>query len=214
MGILMPYAKEFSKRMRARRFELFAEFVRTMPRPIKILDLGGTNTFWENCGWAGSDECHVTICNLVLEEQKHSNVVPCQGDATDMSRYNDGSFDLVFSNSVIEHVFTLEKQVAMANEVRRLGRAYWIQTPNYWFPMEPHFHFIGWQWLPESLRIGILRRRNCGWRGRTRDREKASELVREVRLLSKRELRRLFPDGRFEAERFAGLVKSWIVFRG
>ncbi len=89
-----------------------------------------------------------------------------------------------------------------------------MQTPNYWFPIEPHFQFIGWQWLPESTRVAILRRRKCGWRAKTPDPERARELVREVRLMTKRELQQLFPPARIAPERFVGLTKSWIAIGG
>jgi hypothetical protein len=102
----------------------------------------------------------------------------------------------------------------MASEVRRVGRRYWVQTPNYWFPFEPHFHFVGWQWLPEDWRVGLLRRRDCGWRTRTRDPERARALVREVRLLRRQELESMFPEARLESERMMGLVKSWIAIGG
>jgi hypothetical protein len=101
----------------------------------------------------------------------------------------------------------------MAREVRRLAPAYWIQTPNYWFPMEPHFLVPGWQYLPERVRVEILTRRGVGWMGRTPDRAKAQEVIREVRLLRQRELKRMFSDATLIPERFGGLVKSWTAAR-
>lgn len=64
-----------------------------------------------------------------------------KGDATNLSQYSDKSFDIVFSNSVIEHLYTKENQISMAKEVNRVGKNYFIQTPNYWFPIEPHWVF-------------------------------------------------------------------------
>src|SRR5215218_6841567 len=155
----------FSNRMRTRRFELFERLVAPMPRPLRILDIGGTNEFWEQRGWAERDDVEIVTANLEAEEQLHENIHPVVADATDLSRYDDGSFDITFSNSVIEHLFTYEAQAAMAREVQRVGRAYWVQTPNYWFPVEPHFLVPGWQWLPEPARIALIRKRRLGWRG-------------------------------------------------
>ena len=203
-----------SSKMRGRRFLLFEELAQSLPRPLRIIDLGGTNSFWEQCGWAGRKELQITIVNLVLEGRIHDNVVPKVGDATKLSEFPDNTFDVAFSNSVIEHLFTYEKQTEMAREISRVARAYWVQTPNFWFPIEPHFHVPGWQWMPEYLRVAIIRRRRCGWRGPCPDLDKARRTVREVRLLTRRELVDLFPGATIVQERFAGLVKSWIVHRG
>lgn len=210
----MARARTYSARMRARRFRRLLELTADLPKPLSILDVGGTHAFWEAGGWASHPDYRITLLNLVSEEPQHENIVSVQGTATDLGAYGDDSFDLAFSNSVIEHVFTLENQERMASEVRRVGRRYWVQTPNYWFPVEPHFHFVGWHWLPESVRVAILRRRRCGWRDRTRDPAAARAHVREVRLMTRGELQRMFPEARIEAERAYGLVKSWIAISG
>jgi hypothetical protein len=199
-----------SHRLRERRFRLFEQFVEPMPRPLRIVDVGGTNEFWEHRGWAGRDDVEITLVNLEAAEERHPNITPTKGDATDMSEHADRSFDIAFSNSVIEHLFTFENQARMAAEVRRVAdRAYWVQTPNFWFPMEPHFLVPGWQWLPESTRVAILRRRGVGWAGRCPDPEHARAIVEEHRLMRRKELARLFPEARIVGERFGGLVKSW-----
>jgi hypothetical protein len=204
----------FSNRMRARRFRLFESITASMPRPVRILDVGGTNEFWQQRGWANRADVQITTLNLQAEPQQHQNIIPLVGDATDLRQFDRGSFDIAFSNSVIEHLFSFANQSAMAGEIRRVGRAYWVQTPNYWFPVEPHFHVPGWQWLPEMTRVALIRRRRCGWRGPCADRDKARQLVREIRLMSRRELRRLFPEATLLPERFCGLVKSWIAVHG
>jgi hypothetical protein len=99
----------------------------------------------------------------------------------------------------------------MASEIQRVGKAYWVQTPNFWFPMEPHFHVPAWQWLPVSVRVAMLRRWRCGWRGPCSDAAQARELVLELRLMRHRELKTLFPGGVLIPEKFWGLVKSWTV---
>ena len=152
--------------------------------------------------------------NLEAQEQKHANIVPTVGDATDLHEHADDSFDIAFSNSVIEHLFTFDNQARMAAEVRRVGIACWVQTPNYWFPIEPHFLAPGWHWMPESARVAILRRRGVGWAGRCPDPEFARRIVREIRLMRRGELAALFPGAAVVGERFGGLVKSWTVIDG
>ena len=199
--------------LRSRRFRRFEELTAVLPRPMRILDVGGTNDFWEKRGWAGRPDVQIFSLNMVPEEQRHENIQPLTGDATNLAQFGDGTFDVAFSNSVIEHLFTLENQRRMASEIKRVGKAFWVQTPNFWFPIEPHFHIPGWQWMPIPLRVSLIQRWRCGWRGPCPDPTRARELVTEVRLMTKGELASVFPGATLIAER-VGLVKSWIVVGG
>lgn len=185
-----------------------------IPTPVRILDIGGTQEFWRLRGWAGRTDVSITTVNLFAESSKYTNVEARVGDATNLSSIAANEFDVAFSNSVIEHLFTLEAQRRMAQEVRRVARAYWVQTPNYWFPVEPHFHAIGWQWLPMGVRAGLIRRRAFGWRGPEPDADRARRLVEEVRLLTRREMRELFPGAVIWGERIGCLTKSWVAYHG
>lgn len=88
--------------------------------------------------------------------------------------FADGSFDLVLSNAVIEHVGSEGDQAAFVHEHRRVGRHWIITTPNRWFPIESHTGVFMLHWLP-------------GWR-----RRKAAKFTR---LLGRSEFRRLLPVG-------------------
>jgi hypothetical protein len=200
--------------MRERRFRMFDELVARLPRPLSLIDVGGTTGFWERRGWAGRDDVSITLVNLGEQEPRHENVRAVVGDATDLGSFADDEFDVAFSNSVIEHLFSFEAQARMAAEVRRVAKAHWVQTPNFWFPVEPHFLVPAWHWLPEEARVAILTRRGIGWAGRCPDPEFAREIVRQHRLMRRRELQRLFPGSRVVPERFLGLVKSWIALGG
>ena len=206
--------KSFSNKLRAKRFRLFETLTASMPRPLRILDIGGTNDFWEQRGWAGRTDVEIFSINLIPEIQRHENIKPLAGDATNLSQFADRSFDVAFSNSVIEHLFTFDNQRKMASESQRVGKAFWLQTPNFWFPIEPHFQVPGWQWMPLGVRVAMIQRWRCGWRGPCADVAGARRLVEEVQLLTLKELRQLFPTAHFVAERFGGLVKSWIAIGG
>jgi hypothetical protein len=207
----------FSNSRRSRRFARFERLVDELKRgrskPVRILDIGGTNAFWQNRGWADRDDVHVVLVNLEAEAPAHANIDPQAGDATNLSQFASGSFDIVFSNSVIEHLETFERQAAMAAEVRRLAPRYWVQTPNFWFPVEPHFLTPGWHWLPVRLRVALLRRRRWGWRGPCPDPDQARELVKEIRLMRGSELDGLFPDAEVTKERIGPFVKSFVAVR-
>ena len=201
----------FSNRMRAKRFQRFENLVTRLPRPISILDIGGTVEFWEQRGWADRDDVQITLVNIKPATKNHDRIKSVVGDATNLSNFDDKSVSVVFSNSVIEHLFDREHQEMMAREVVRVGRDYWLQTPNHWFPVEPHFQVPLWQFLPRSLRIRILMKRQCGRRGPCATREEAARLIDEIRLMTYGELKALFPAAQIVPERLGGLVKSWIV---
>ena len=203
-----------SNRFRNRRFAKFESLVQPRGQAISILDIGGTTQFWEQRGWAGKKDVQIVLFNLVEEEQQYANIMAITGDATNLMNIENNAFDIVFSNSVIEHLFTWEKQQAMADEARRVGRAYWIQTPNFWFPIEPHFHALGWQWWPRSFRIALIQRWRFGQRGPYRDKNEAANRIDEIQLLTERRLRALFPAAHIWREPFLGFTKSLVAFDG
>jgi hypothetical protein len=207
-------ANSLSHRLRGRRFRLFERLVADLPRPLTIIDVGGTNQYWEQRGWAGREDVQITLVNLEAEPRVHANIHPTAGNATDMSEHADASFDIAFSNSVIEHLFTYDNQASMAREIQRVGRAYWVQTPNFWFPIEPHFLVPVWHWLPENTRVKILQRRGVGWVGRVRDPVRAREIIQEHRLMRRKEIAALFPDAKLVGEKVMGLNKSWTALGG
>ncbi|MPY93554.1 MAG: methyltransferase domain-containing protein [Acidimicrobiia bacterium] len=206
--------RSLANRFRGQRFARFDQLAARLRRPLRLLDVGGTPQFWAQRGWSGRDDVDITVLNAMPFDIAGPNICVEVGDAADLSRWSDDAFDVVFSNSVIEHLFTLRRQAAMAAEVDRVGQAFWVQTPSQHFPVEPHFLVPGWQWLPEDLRVAWLRRRRVGWRGPFRNPDEARRMVREVRLLTRRELSGLFPGATLLPERVAGVVKSWVAYGG
>ncbi|MEQ9616980.1 MAG: class I SAM-dependent methyltransferase [Phycisphaerales bacterium] len=205
----------FSNRMRSRRFVRFAAMLdATFEKPVSIIDFGGTVDFWRKAGWLGKPGVSITAVNLQGEPGRVENVEVVIGDATNLADIPDASFDVAFSNSVIEHLYTLDAQRRMASEMRRVAKAHWVQTPNFAFPMEPHFHVLGWQWLPRDVRVRLLRARRCGWRGPCPDLESARLAVDEVRLMTRREFRAAFPESHLWNESWMGLTKSFVAYGG
>ncbi|MGC8949642.1 class I SAM-dependent methyltransferase [Chloroflexus sp.] len=201
-------------KFRRRRFEKFKDLIQKLPRPIKILDVGGTETFWKVVGVGEMEHVEITLLNLQLVPTSLPGFRAIVGDATDLSQFSDGYFDVVFSNSVIEHLGTYSNQSRMAKEVQRVGKCYWIQTPNYYFPIEPHFLFPGFHWLPLKARVWLVAHFDLGWYKRAENVEMAKEIVQSIRLLKKEELLKLFPGGKLYYERLFGLVKSFVVYDG
>ncbi len=201
--------------LRRKRFQLFTSLLSNVPMaPLKILDVGGTLDFWERTGFLAENRgVEITILNVFKAESPYPYARCVVGDGSDMREFADRQFDVVFSNSVIEHVGDIARQKKMAAEVRRLGNAYYLQTPNLYFPIEPHFLFPFFQFLPVAIRAFLLKHFRVGWYGPTNDTASARDLVTSVRLLGKRELVRLFPDGQVHKERVVGLTKSFVVVR-
>lgn len=201
-------------KLRRRRFELFLELLDRVQAPVKVLDVGGTARFWSTMPRAGRDRLRITLVNLERQPVEGTNMESVAGDATNLSQFADGEFDVVFSNSVIEHLFTFDAQLRMANEVRRVGRRYFVQTPNLYFPLEPHFLVPGFQFFPVDLRVWLVSHFDVGWYKRIPDPVAARTEVESIRLLSRADLRRIFPEARIYEERFAGMVKSFVAYHG
>jgi hypothetical protein len=131
-----------------------------------------------------------------------------------MSGIADRQYDVVFSNSTIEHVGTWDDQKRAAAEIRRVGKRYFVQTPNRYFPIEPHFLVPGFQFLPVWLRAGLLSRTRLGWMPRAPDYMSARAEVEQIRLLTRREMCVLFPGASLHIERFGLLAKSFVCHDG
>ncbi len=208
------FAGSYANRMRRRRFRLFPELVAGLQHPVRVLDIGGTENFWEQMGVAGKEGLEVSLLNLSLPQVSMPGFIGVQGDARDLSVFADASFDVAFSNSVIEHVGGWADQQRMASEMMRVGKRIFLQTPNRYFPLEPHFLFPFFQFLPVGWRIWLLMHFRLGWYPRYADRTSAREAATSIRLLTHKELQVLFPGARIYKERFLGMVKSFVVMRG
>lgn len=207
-------AFDFSAKLRQKRFTLFKSLVRSLHHPLRILDLGGTQSFWETIEFARED-VEIVLLNISAETARVTlpNFTSVVGDARDLSAFADHEFDVVFSNSVIEHVGDFYQQRQMAAETQRVGKRLFLQTPNRYFPIESHFFFPFFQFLPLRLRLLVGCRFDIGWFKHIEGEEKV-ELITSLRLLSEKELHQLFPRAVVMRERFLGLTKSFTLYEG
>ena len=174
---------------------------------IEILDVGGTSYFWKNSTLLSHPGLRITLLNLHLVETTHPSIHAVQGDASDMREFETGSFDLVFSNSVIEHLYTLELQQKMASEILRVGKSYFIQTPNVYFPIEAHYALPFAQYYPKAFLHFILTQTKFS-RLKKWSPAEASQYIAEIRLLNAQEMKALFPGASLLKEKVLGLTKS------
>jgi hypothetical protein len=183
----------------------------------EVLDVGGTEQFWSV--WADDfdwTKMHLTCVNLGIDARKggpSDRIDFVSGDARNLSSIADGHFDIAFSNSVIEHDGSWRDMMAMASEVRRVARAYYVQTPYFWFPVEPHARTPFIHWLPESIGYRIVMHHDVGFWGRKSTVNGAVRALQEAKLLDIRQFGALFPDAEIHRERFYGLTKSMIAIR-
>jgi SAM-dependent methyltransferase len=186
-GPLARLASPLAARARARRHERFFALTRLAPE-ARVLDVG--------CGELGlrALEPDLDITGVDLVERPDYPGPFVKADATLRLPFADGEFDLVYCSSVIEHVAPSRRE-AFAAELRRVGRGWFVQTPAFSFPVEPHALLPFAHWLPVALRKRYWRLGAAGgWE--------------EISLLRRGELQRLF--GPALAERAGPLVKSWV----
>ncbi len=168
--------------MRRRRFAWFLSIVNTYQTPVRVLDVGGTAAFWQQMGFTPTPDIQVTLLNVDENVVRHPDFEAIIGDARDMTRVDDAEFDVVFSNSVIEHVGGFDDQYRMAREIRRVGCAYFVQTPNFYFPIEPHFLFPCFQFLPLRTRAWLVS--HSPWAGSQESMTMQRHVLRWARFVS------------------------------
>lgn len=222
---LRRFAGALREHFHARRAHLF----RTLLRPdaaTSILDLGGSDgEFMARLD--GLDSSRITVADigegpLVAERERgFRGVRLTEGEPLPFA---DGEFDVVFCNSVIEHVTlpkadclrrgyvrrewrqrSLHQQAAFAREIRRVGRAYFVQTPHRHFPIEAHTWLPGANWLSHRSARRLVRLTDRFWVKYCG--------VADWHLLGAREMRALFPDAALRVERVFGLPKSLIAYK-
>jgi len=185
-------------------------------RRLRVIDIGGAPGFWQTLDTAVSaDIVMVNVAPQPVPAAHHGAIAfeSAAGDARDLRRWGDRAFDLVLSNSVIEHVGGWADIERASGEMRRLAAHGWVQTPAFGFPIEPHFALPFIHWLAPPLRAALLPRLpRRGYRhlaiGTVGDARRA---VEEINLLTGRELRFLFPEAELLRERVLGLTKSFIA---
>jgi hypothetical protein len=207
-----PYSGKYvAGKARAGRAELL---IRTFPDlgEMTVLDLGGVAAMWQ---------AMPVIPKQVVLMNDHDYPVPdddtfsaIRGDACDPPQsMRDERFDLVFSNSVIEHVGGHHRRERFAETIHRLAPRHWIQTPNRYFPIEPHWLFPGFQFLPTSAKASVTR----VWPGQMKrapgERQKRMAWALEIELLTKPEVAFYFPASQIVTERMYGLPKSFVAVK-
>ena len=183
---------------------------------VSVIDIGGRESFWQVIprDYLLGRKVSITIVNITEEPVTDPEIFTAVvASGTALKDVRDQQYDIAVSNSVIEHVGNLENMARFAAEVRRVAKKYYVQTPNFWFPIEPHYMCPFIHWMPLSLRVWLVRHFNIGNYLKAPSHEEAVRKVNDARLLTSRLMMSLFPDAVLHKERFALLTKSLIAIK-
>lgn len=199
---------------RPRRMKKFEELIRPQSGDI-VLDVGGYPETWTSRPQLTKRIDCVNVFKVKWDSSSFPDhrIVTLIGDGCALD-YSDGAYDILFSNSVIEHVGNWGRQCAFANEARRIGKKLWIQTPALECPVEPHYFALFVHWFPFEIRRRLLRWFTpWGWITKPTQ-EKIDSSIESTRLLTKKQMQTLFPDCIIKTERLLWfLPKSYIAYR-
>lgn len=214
---LSGYEKAARSSFRLARFSAFLNLINSIPvmdRPLRILDVGGVEAYWGDKKRLIGRPVEITLVNLDGKQPVNPGFVFLRGNACHMPEFPDNSFDVIHSNSVIEHVGQWSSMMSMAKEIRRIAPSYFVQTPYFWFPLEPHARTPFLHWLPESLKFRLVMARKCGpyW-SKAATVDEAMRTIQDATLLDRRMFSALFPDATIIPEKFFGMTKSLMAIR-
>lgn len=196
---------------RGKRIQKFSEIFRPTQH-TRILDVGGTPEFWIQVPIKST----IIILNLHIlpDAEKYSNRFELiVGDGCKLDFVSNQEFDIVFSNSVIEHVGSREKQMEFAREILRVGKGYWVQTPAWVFPIEPHLMGLFIHWFPRAWQKHLVRHFTLWGLVTKPSQARVEEVLDGIRLINYREFRDFFPDSTIIVERWMSLPKAYIAYK-
>lgn len=195
-----------SSRLRRRRFSALCKAFPGLA-DMSVIDLGGRPSMWEHL----SVQPRQVVCvNIESHESVGDKITTVQADVCDIDLVRTlGTFDLAYSNSTIEHVGGHARRMEFARAIRAFAPRYWVQTPNRYFPIEPHAVFPGFQFLPTRVKMAVARHWPLSPLGSHGD---LVEEILNIELLAATDLRFYFPEAKIWRERFLGVAKSLTVY--
>jgi hypothetical protein len=196
-------------RVRKGRWRMFVERFPDVAK-MCVLDLGGTAGAWR---LAPIRPARLVLLNIDAPGEL-SGAESAIGDACDPPDWvRRQRFDLVFSNSLLEHVGGHWRRQAFADVVRSVADHHWVQTPYRYFPLEPHYVGPFFQFVPLALRGRLVARWPIGSLATVKDPAACLAQAQQTELVSRTEMRGYFPDAELLSERVLGATKSLIAVR-
>ena len=188
IGLPKTWTTRLWSRERARIAQTFLSLMQPDGLNSTCLEIGGPNFIATDI--LAPHFNRYFILNLSKDElnnlSSNNAIVPIRGDGCQLPFANK-SIDFIFCNAVIEHIPKPQRYL-LAQEMQRVcKKGFFISTPNYWFPFEPHYHLPFFQYIPEAMKRSLLRWLSIGYMNRTKDHY-------DLQLLARRELKMLFPN--------------------
>ncbi len=207
----------FSAISRKRKIEQFFELMKPSETD-KILDVGGevdVSSLLKNAYQLidilphkkNISVANISTVHIETIAKKYPEADGRVGDACDLP-WPDDYFDIVYSNAVIEHVGDYERQKKMASEIMRVGRKWFVTTPNRWYPFEFHMRLPFVTWLPFHgyLKIGQIISYN-----HVKQKYAYGSKHDHLRLMTAKELGMCFPGSRIIKQRVTFMPETLIA---
>lgn len=203
-GKVLGFAKPLHKRFRNQKIEIFLSLIRADGGGGRLLDIGGGSGIDGEFLNLYKHFDEVAVVNLTpqpITAPPGVLLTTLVADGRNLP-FDAHSFDWVFSNAVIEHVGAWPQQQRFASEIRRVAsRGYFVTTPNKFFPIEPHTMLPLYQFLP----VPIQKKVAPFSPGYLREYE-------EINLISRTQMKSLFPEARILPIGFPVLGNSLIAY--
>lgn len=204
-----------------RRAKRFLDFIHKLPRPVRVIDLGGSAEMWARWGVTKADRLLITLVNNHHIDKSHLGervpgnfISERQMDVMELSKGDLASYDVVFSNSMLEHLSSEEEQIRLAASIADCGQPYFVQVPNKHCIVDPHFphplapFFAAW---PRPLQVRMLTLHRLSGGNRCASPEEAMRRLHYYTPLNRHRLRQLFPGATIAIERTFGLPLSLVA---
>lgn len=212
--------KSFAAKLRAKRIAALVSMINSVyeqHKEVNIIDIGGTKRYWKILPEQFFKEKNISIsivnipgANIPKDEGPFKFI---EGDGCNLAKIKDKEFHISHSNSVLEHVGDWGRMKQFAAESDRVAENYYVQTPYYYFPMEPHSMTPFFHWLPKPWRIRLLLNFNVGMWKKQPNVDKAVSLVEGSRLVNRKMFKYLFPDAVHKTEHLFLFSKSLIAIK-
>jgi len=214
-----------SARFRERRSQKLRDLISLTSQnksEIRILDIGGVQGYWNRLGldFLHQHNVSITLVNISSSSFFKGDASGVRfdsitADACFLNMISDKEYDIAHSNSVVEHVGLWSNMKKFAGELRRVATNHYVQTPYFWFPIDPHYYGLPmFHWLPRPVRARALCTFPLATAGRLPNLDNAFSAVDNARLLDRWQFGYLFPESKIAFERIAGLPKSMVAIKG
>jgi len=200
MNLLTKIFTKFIVKDRKKLFDRVCTLI-DFSKSSSLLDIGGPTI--------GSKEIYkqfnrIVILNLdsYYLHGKIKQIEMLQADACNLP-FRDDSFDYILSNATLEHI-PKQKWFNVSHEIFRVAiRNFFIITPNYYFPLEPHSMIPLFQFLPRFIKHFFLFRLNMKF-------GYVSKHFYKIYLPEKRQLENIFKSANIHGRGIL-IPRNWII---